>query len=184
MLMTQEQLVSTSTAISESADAAVIMRPQPVEARPTVMISGPANLQRPGIVLPWAGEPTASIILAEYSQPSPGRQRNWELDSLVRNHPALTDTIRRIIKLLWTSVLSKALQSNLVADGAVDVEEFKEEEGSQVVLRVYLEASASQALAFWDGLEVDLDRLMNHLDKRSKQVLVSDIGLRIHWNVN
>lgn len=108
-------------------------------------------------------------------------RRNWAMRRLVGNHPSLTDRILRLTTIFWTIVLSKALQSGLAVEGAIDVEENVEETSSRVVLRVYVDASAEQALAFWDGLAVDMDRWLEHLDSVDQRMVMKDIGLRVHW---
>ena len=101
--------------------------------------------------------------------------------SFIGNPPAITNRLKDLINIFWCVVLSKALQSGLHPTGAIDVENDEEDDTSQVVLRVFLDVSPSQAIAFWDGLAVDLDRWFASLDETNRSTVQRDIGLRIHW---
>jgi len=105
-----------------------------------------------------------------------------QLKSLTRRHHLLTEETLDLIRRFWAIVLSKASFSELeIQSGGVDVEEDPEERTSQVVLRVYVNASPSQTLAFWDSLDIELSRWFEHLDDRSRQSAMQNIGLRFHW---
>lgn len=105
------------------------------------------------------------------------------LRTLVRNPAQLTQRRLHIVERLWTVVLSKALQSGFRPRAAIDVEHSREEGDAQIVLRVYVNMSAAQAFAFWDGLEPDLERWLTHLDRPSRDAAMRDVALRLHWNV-
>ena len=42
--------------------------------------------------------------------------------------------------------------------------------------------SAAQAFAFWDGLDKDMDRWLSKQDEATKDIILHDLGLRIHWS--
>jgi hypothetical protein len=98
-----------------------------------------------------------------------------------QTHPALTQNVRQLLPQLWAIVLSKALQSGLPARGYVDAESDKESGIQTAVLRVYLKANAAQALAFWNGLDPDLEAWMALLNKVNRTIAQRDLVLRIHW---
>lgn len=101
---------------------------------------------------------------------------------LVKTHPKLTTTVRSLLPILSSIILSKALRSGLKLSGMyVDIESDPEEGTSQVVLRVYTQASAVQTLAFWDSLDIEIARWIEHLSARERKVIVEEIGLRFHW---
>lgn len=97
------------------------------------------------------------------------------------NHPSLGVDVKRLIPTLWAIILSKAIQAGLRATSSVDLETDKDENINLPVLRVYLNARAPQALAFWDGLDFDIDRWLSHLNSKDREVVQQDFGLRIHW---
>ena len=96
--------------------------------------------------------------------------------------PVLTSNIRNLLRNFWAVVISKALQTSFpVLKTAIAVFSDPAEDRQQVVLRVFTEASASQAIAFWEGLENDIQDWMTGLDEQNRPIFLRDISLRIHW---
>lgn len=115
------------------------------------------------------------------SQPQEARVIN-PLRKSIKHHHLFTDRTMPLVNILWNIVLSQALQTGLRVSGMVDVEEDAEESTNQVVLRVYVQASAVQTLAFWDGLDNDVGRWLDHLDTTRREIVTDKIGLRLHWS--
>ena len=97
------------------------------------------------------------------------------------NRPAFTQSVRRLLPQLWAIVLSKALQSGIKAAGAIDAETDRDSGALTAILRVYLDANAAQALAFWNGLDSDLEGWMARLNTANRLVAQRDVSLRVHW---
>lgn len=96
-----------------------------------------------------------------------------------------TARINRLLPSLRAIIVSKALQSGLpIFRPVVDVEADPEEGTSQLVMRVYVDASPAQTLAFWDSLDIELDRWLKRLDHNDGQAVLKDIGLRFHWSAS
>lgn len=104
------------------------------------------------------------------------------LEGINLHNPALTFTVRHLIRNFWAIVVSKALQTYFPVK-RTDVAVFRDvaEKRSQVVLRIFTAANASQAVAFWESLESDIHEWISRLDERNRLVFVRDISLRIHW---
>lgn len=100
-------------------------------------------------------------------------------------HPLLTVNVRNLAQTFWAVVHSKALQAGFpVSRALLDVEQDPEEGTGQAVIRVYTQASAVQALAFWDSLAIEIDRWTQRLGGEQRRTLLERIGLRFHWAVN
>ena len=105
-----------------------------------------------------------------------------ELKGIYINHPEVTSTIRRLLRIFWAIVASKALQSFFPLDRAsITITHDPPEERAQVVLRLFTEANASQSVAFWDSLENDITSWISRLNERERLIFIRDISLRIHW---
>jgi hypothetical protein len=132
----------------------------------------------------FQGQPQAHHQTSLQTSDVPSFVGNQRLRALVRaNHPALSGLIKPLADRLWTVVLTKTLQSGVGARGVLDVESSHEElDSGRPVLRVYLDASAPQALAFWDGLESELDRWLEHLNDKERDIALGTLALRVHWN--
>lgn len=96
-----------------------------------------------------------------------------------------TARINRLLRSLRAIIVSKASQSGLaIYRPVIDVEADPEEGTSQIVLRVYADASPAQTLAFWDSLDIEMDRWLTRLDHNDVQAMLQDIGLRFHWSAS
>lgn len=96
--------------------------------------------------------------------------------------PVLTDIVLKLIKSLWAIVVSRALQLRFplvrtIVSTFVDPTEHEH----KAVLRLMCDASVSQAIAFWDSLEDDLQDWMETLSDRERALVISKLGLRVHW---
>ncbi|HEU0022617.1 MAG TPA: hypothetical protein VFR55_13235 [Dehalococcoidia bacterium] len=100
-------------------------------------------------------------------------------------HYAIREDIRELLPIFWSIVLSKALQSGMVVTrGTIDVEGDPEERTAQPVLRIYVDATPAQTMAFWDSLGIELDRWLERLDSHRRSIAMNDVGLRFHWKPN
>jgi hypothetical protein len=105
-----------------------------------------------------------------------------QLSRVIKNHHLLNKSNLSLVERLWSIILSKSLQFGpRVRQGIIDVEEDPEERTNQVVLRVHLEASPAQTMAFWDSLDIELDRWLEHLKPQEQKSVINGIGLRFHW---
>jgi hypothetical protein len=104
------------------------------------------------------------------------------LEGLDINNPVLTDKIRILLNKFWAIVLSQALQSDFPINKAF-VEVFRDpnEDRKKVSIKMFVEATAGQSVAFWEGLEDDIQELVKTLDSHNKLLFLRDISLRIHW---
>lgn len=104
------------------------------------------------------------------------------LEGLDIHSPILTSTIRDLLHILWTIVVSKAMQVQFpVYKTTVAVFNDPLEDWHQALLRVFTEANAAQATAFWDSLEGDLRDWVSTLSEHQKFVFLDQVSLRIHW---
>lgn len=142
--------------------------------RPSDVSTTVSNRNELNVAIPSVGTPLEGQPGSRAAQP--------QMKRIIRRHPLLTPAVVSLLQPLRSVVLSKALQASLdVAELGVDVEEDPEERTGQVVLRVYIRASAVQTLAFWDSLEIEMGRWLEHLNDRDRRTLLEDIGLRFHW---
>jgi len=117
----------------------------------------------------------------------PPRRRKAQVTGLkwaaaARNHSSFTSRVRDMAIRLHAVVASRALQTGIsILASQLDFEQDPDEETVTPILRVMLDASPAQALAFWDSLDTDLDRWLQHLDPPGRTVLETVLGLRIHW---
>lgn len=104
------------------------------------------------------------------------------LEGLDIHNPALTDRVRVLLQYFWAIVMSQALQSTFPVNKAfVEVFSDPSENRKKVSIKVFAEATASQSVAFWEGLEDDIQEWVKTLDNHSKLLFLRDISLRIHW---
>ncbi|MCH8063449.1 MAG: hypothetical protein IH861_13220 [Chloroflexi bacterium] len=112
----------------------------------------------------------------------PDRLAAPDIKWLVGHHHLLTVQVRKLLSGFLGIVVSKALRSNLpVSKIVVDAEEDPEEKTGQVVLRVYVQASPVQALAFWDSLDIEMNNWLDRLDSADRSSVFDDVGLRFYW---
>jgi len=104
------------------------------------------------------------------------------LEDINMHHPALTSKVRYLLRNFWAIIVSKALQTYFpIGKTSIAVFSDTSEDRLQVVLRVLTEASASQAVAFWESLESDIHEWVSRLNDRDRLIFLRDISLRIHW---
>jgi hypothetical protein len=104
------------------------------------------------------------------------------LENINLHHPALTSKVRSLLRNFWAIVVSKALQSAFpITRTAIAVFSDPAEDRQQVVLRVFAEANATQAVAFWESLESNIQEWILGLDNSSRLTFLRKISLRIHW---
>ncbi len=96
--------------------------------------------------------------------------------------PVLTSNICNLLRNFWAIVISKALQTSFpVWKTTIAVFTDPAEDRQQAVLRVFTEASASQSIAFWEGLENNIQDWVTRLNEQNRSIFLRDISLRIHW---
>lgn len=105
-----------------------------------------------------------------------------KLEGINANNPAITSTVRNLLRDFWAIVVSKAMQTSLPIDKtSIAVFNDLDEDRTQVVLRVLTGARASQAVAFWEGLDREINEWVSQLNDRNRLIFMRDISLRIHW---
>jgi hypothetical protein len=118
--------------------------------------------------------------------PQSGRKRIAaeipQLEGAEMYHTALTSKVRYLMQNFWAIVVSKALQTSFpIMKTSIAIFDDPAEERLQVVLRLLTEANASQAVAFWESLENDIQEWVSQLDDNNRLIFMRDISLRIHW---
>ncbi len=104
------------------------------------------------------------------------------LEGLGTHDPILTDSVRKLLRVLWSIVVSRALQGSFpLHSTAVSIFEDPSEDERKALLRVVCHASAAQAIAFWDSLDPDLQGWLRRLNDRDRTTFVTTISLRVHW---
>jgi len=105
-----------------------------------------------------------------------------KLEGFTRADPVLTDRVRRLIRVLWAIVVSRALQVGFpLVRTTVSVFEDPTEQARKPVLRLFCKATAVQAIAFWDSLEPDLQGWLATLSEADRTTFITKISLRVHW---
>ena len=105
-----------------------------------------------------------------------------ELEWPARQAPILTDSVCRLLRALRAIVVSRALQVGFpLHRTVVSIFEDTIEQERKAVLRLTCSASASQALAFWDSLEPDLQGWLDTLSENDRITFITKLGLRVHW---
>jgi len=97
-------------------------------------------------------------------------------------HPVFTDQVQRLLENLWAIVVSRAAQlkfpiRSTIASSFTD----PTEDESKAVLALTCQANISQALAFWNSLEPDLQDWLKRLNASDKATFLSKISLRVYW---
>ena len=106
-----------------------------------------------------------------------------QLEGLDKHDPILTSTVRDMLHKLRAIVVSRAMQTRFpLRRTVVSVFRDPEEERSQALLRLFVDANAPQAIAFWDSLEKDLEDWLEGLDEHLRLRFLRDISLRVHWS--
>jgi hypothetical protein len=104
------------------------------------------------------------------------------LEWSVRAHPVLTNQVRTLLRTLWAIVVSRSTQLRFpLSKTVVSVFTDPTEGESKAILRLSCHASISQALAFWDSLETDLQGWLNNLAEYERVVFITKISLRVYW---
>ena len=104
------------------------------------------------------------------------------LEGLGIQDPILTDSVRKLLRVLWSIVVSRALQGSFpLHSTAVAIFEDPSEDERKALLRVVCRASAAQAIAFWDSLDLDLQAWLRRLNDRDRTTFLTTISLRVHW---
>ena len=125
----------------------------------------------------------SEVETKSFKRREPGSRVEPQIRWLVRHHHLLTVQVRKLLSGFLAIVVSKALQSNLpVSKILVDADEDPEERTGQVVLRIYVQASPVQALAFWDSLDIEMNNWLDRLNLADRNTVIDDVGLRFYWS--
>lgn len=100
-----------------------------------------------------------------------------------KDHPFLTNRIRELVQILWSIVVSRSIQVKFrLVKTSVAVIKDPTDDNSKAVLQLKCIANVSQALAFWDSLETDLQNWLNKLNNTQRDTFLTKISLRIYWH--
>lgn len=99
-----------------------------------------------------------------------------------QKHAVMTSTVKGLLRVLWSIVVSRALQVGFpMTEAKVCVVHDPEDERDWAVLRVFASVNVVQALAFWDSLEPDLQEWLGGLTEHERTTFLSRMSMRIHW---
>ncbi|MBI4188842.1 MAG: hypothetical protein HY529_06515 [Chloroflexi bacterium] len=99
-----------------------------------------------------------------------------------KNHPVLTRQVRMLLETLWAIVVSRATQTRFpIRDTVVSIFTDPDEKSSKAVLRITCLTNASQALAFWDSIETDLQEWLEVLPESDRTRFLTKISMRVYW---
>lgn len=104
------------------------------------------------------------------------------LEWSVNTHPVLTNQVRTMIKTLWAIVVSRSSQLRFpLSKTVVSISTDPTEGESKAILRLDCNTNISQALAFWDSLEPDLQGWLTNLTEHERVVFITKLSLRVYW---
>ena len=104
------------------------------------------------------------------------------LEWSVKSHPVLTNQVRALLQTLWAIVVSRATQLRFpIRKTIVSIFKDPTEEETKAVLRLTCNANVTQALAFWDSLEPDLQDWLQTLSDPERTIFLTNIALRVYW---
>lgn len=105
-----------------------------------------------------------------------------KLEWLTGADPTLTSSVGHLLRVLWAIVASRAIQVGFpLRRTVVSVFADPTEGERKVVLRLFCNTNAVQALAFWDSLEADLQGWLATLNEYDRTTFITKVGLRVHW---
>lgn len=100
----------------------------------------------------------------------------------VKSHPVLTSQVRRLLSTLWAIVVSRSSQLRFpILNTTVTIFTDPDERESKALLRLTSDTNITQALAFWDSLEPDLQDWVKTLTEHERTTFISKISLRVYW---
>lgn len=130
-------------------------------------------------------EPEISVGTLESPQETSGEIKVFRITQLrfpAVAYPVFTDQVCRLLDNLWAIVVSRAAQLQFPISKTV-VSAFTDptENESKAILSVTCQANISQALAFWNSLEPDLQNWLKSLSAKDKATFLSKILLSVYW---
>lgn len=137
--------------------------------------------------VPFQTQPTTLIgQILNPAMPNRRQSRRYAdipiLEGIDTPNSAVTSRIKHLTQMFWAIVVSKAIQTSLpVERTTVSVFNDTTEERKQVVLKLFTNATSSQVIGFWKGLESDIQNWIDRLDNPSRATFLRCISLRIHW---
>jgi hypothetical protein len=94
----------------------------------------------------------------------------------------LTSKERGLLRNLWAIIISKALQTSFpVKRAEIGIFRDSAEDRKQVLVRLFVEANASQTMAFWESLEGDIEEWVAILSESDRLIFLRNVSMRIHW---
>ncbi len=105
-----------------------------------------------------------------------------EVEGVSMHSPMLTDKVRHLLHTFWAIVASKALQASFpIRKATIGTFRDPAENRQQVVLRLLTEVTATQAMAFWESLESDIQEWLSEQSESDRLTFLRYISMRIHW---
>ena len=99
--------------------------------------------------------------------------------------PLLRGDMLKLYERLLAIAVTKALSSGIPLKSIhVYVSRDPEENTSVIVFELHVEASAVQALAFWEALGVVIDRWRGGLTEYLKELLITRWSIQVRWLSN
>ncbi len=153
-----------------------------------VKFSKPYELLSPPVPRVTAcGEPKSTYGMVSLEQAESGGRVVTEvyiprLGWPIRTHPVLTNQVCALLETLWAIVVSRASQLRFpIRKTIVSVFTDPTEEETKAILRLTCDANVTQALAFWDSLDPDLQNWLKTLSESERTIFLTNITLRIYW---
>jgi len=104
-----------------------------------------------------------------------------ELENINMSSPVLTSRIRHLVRNFWCIVTSKAMQAQFpINKTAVSIVSYPDEE-QKVVLKLFAEVNAPQAMGFWESLDNEIGEWIGGMNEIDRLQFLKTISLRIHW---
>lgn len=182
-----EQLTRTQLHDIPTTAISQILRLEPMEpmSSPTIVSYKVGQLHMPFREMFGIAESEISVETLESPQETSGEIKASRIPQLrfpAVAHPVFTDQVCRLLDNLWAIVVSRAAQlqfpiSNTVASAFTDPTNNE----SKAILSLTCQANISQALAFWDSLEPDLQNWLKSLSAKDKATFLSKISLSVYW---
>jgi len=103
------------------------------------------------------------------------------LENINMSNPVLTSRIRYLVRNFWCIVTSKAMQAQFpINKTAVSIVSYPDEE-EKVVIKLFTEANAPQAMGFWESLDSEVGEWIDGMNEIDRLRFLKTISLRIHW---
>lgn len=134
----------------------------------------------------WGEMAIGALAIAPYKEPPvqvapPPTRLTEEIDSSAK--PLLTSSIRQLLSVLRAVILTKAISARIPVRGLrLTTFQDPEEGWKELMIEVRVDASAQQALAFWDSVGDALDSLKAHLPSGLVHKLYEEVAIHVEWH--